>query len=180
MMEGVIAALTSVLAVGCIYWAWRKKGRALVAALGWLLASMSMVSWSGIFGPEFGVTYAIIVFVCLVWGVSFKGMEARLFANKASQRPYQRVSAPDVSILLKHGSIFLLSVPATGVLTMMLSVAVVLYLPWTLLTKVTVAIFLYPVLWGALSAWICAQQNAARPAVVLAGLFLISSLILFI
>lgn len=180
MIEGVFAVVTSLSAVACIYWSWREQGLPLVALTGWLLALVSMISWSQVLGPEFGVTYAIMVFTCLAWIVVFKGMAARRAESGTTLRPYQRMSVPDMSALLKHGSVFLLSVPATGMLTMMLSVALVLYLPWSLLTKIAVAIFLYPVLWGAFSTWICAQEKTSRSALTIAGLFLISSLILFI
>lgn len=180
MIAGLVAGTTSLLSVGCIYWSWRERGRTIAALAGWLLALASMIGWSLALGPEFGVTYAIIAFVCLTWIVVFLGTGSRSGEIPGGQRPYQALARPDTSNLLKHGALFLLSVPATGVLTMLLSVAVVIYLPWTMLTKVAVAIFLYPVLWGAISAWICAQGNPTKSAVAIAGLFFISSLLLFI
>lgn len=186
MMEGILAALTSLLAVACIYWSWRDRGQAVVSATGWLLALGSAVVWSHVLGPEFGVTFAIIVFMCLTWlavladVAARKGSDTRAADTRAAPRPYQALVWPRAGQLLQQGVLFLLSVPAAGVLTLMLSVALVLYLPWTLLNKLAVAIFLWPVLWGVLSAWIAAQQKVSRPALVVASLFVVSSLALFV
>ena len=195
MTEGLMAGLTSVLAVACIYWSWCERGQAMVAATGWLLALGSAVVWSHALGPEFGVTYAMIVFMCLTWlvvlvntrstskgsaGTGSSRVDTRSSESRVALRPYQTLAKPQVADIIKHGGLFMLSVPVTGVLTLMLSVAAVLYLPWTLLNKIAVAIFLWPVLWGALSAWIGAQKNIGRPVIAIAVLFLISGLALFI
>ncbi|PCJ23367.1 MAG: hypothetical protein COA96_11970 [SAR86 cluster bacterium] len=186
MIEGLIAFVFSLASVIVIYWSWRRPGRTVIALIGWLLALASVIIWIRALGPEFGVTYSTIVFVCLIWlGVilnrlSSQSKEKMQNADQTPLRPYQALTLPTLSSQLKHGSLFLLSVPLSGLLTMMLSVALVLYLPWTMLHKVTAAIFLYPVLWGALSAWICAQKNPLRPALASAGLLVISSFLLFV
>lgn len=190
MMAGMMAGLTSLLAVVCIYWSWRKPGQVVVASTGWLLALGSAIVWSIAFGPEFGVTYAIIAFMCLTWlavligtdssRTATTGTEAGNGESRAVVRPYRRLAGPSTADMLRHGTLFLLSVPATGVLTLILSVAMVLYLPWTMLNKIAVAIFLWPVLWGALSAWISAQEKIMRPTVVVIALLFIGSLALFI
>jgi hypothetical protein len=190
MMQGLMAGLASLLAVTCIYWSWRERGKAMVATGGWLLALASAVIWSRVFGPEFGVMYATITFVCLAWvavlfgtlsaGSGAAATEPRNGENRADSRPYQALARPQAADLVKHGGLFLLSVPATGLLSLMLSVALVLYLPWTLLNKIAVAIFLWPLLWGALSAWIAAQHKLARPVILVAALFVLGGLALFI
>lgn len=180
MFEGLLAFANSLAAVGFIYWSWRQRGMAMLALAGWLLALTSVVLWSWVLGPQFGVTYAVIIFLCMMWGNVFLGREDPPLLSQVSERPYQALAFPNKSIFLKNCALFLLSVPLTGLLALMLSVAFVLYLPWTMLYKVAVAIFLYPVLWGALSGWICAQKNLVKPAVTTAGLFVISGLVLFI
>lgn len=190
MMASVLAGLASLLAVACIYWSWRERGKPMIAAVGWLLALISAVAWSRVFGPEFGVMYATITFVCLTWlavlfgtftaGAVTAATEPRNSETRAALRPYQALARPQIADIVKHGGLFLLSVPATGLLSLMLSVAIVLYLPWTLLNKIAVSIFLWPVLWGALSAWIAAQDKLARPVTVIATLFALGGLALFI
>lgn len=190
MIEGLMAGLASLLAVACIYWSWRERGQTLVAATGWLLALGSAVAWSRGFGPEFGAMYATITFVCLAWLAVLAGLltasagaattETGNGEARVAVRPYRALTRPQAADIVKHIGLFLLSVPATGLLTLMLSVAIVLYLPWTLLNKIAVAIFLWPVLWGAISAWISAQDRLARPVMVVAALFVLGGLTLFI
>src|SRR5690606_34894422 len=119
-----------------------------------LVALLSMFVWSWALGAEIGLCYALGVFACFVWMEIALTAEARKNAATIAQRPFAALERPRVRACLKHGTIFLLSVPAAGVIAMMLSVALVLYLPWTLPVKFAVAIFVYPVLWGALSVWI--------------------------
>tara|TARA_R100001039_G_scaffold38544_1_gene40434 strand:+ start:7471 stop:8043 length:573 start_codon:yes stop_codon:yes gene_type:complete len=190
MMASGMAGLASLLAVACIYWSWRQRRQAVIAIVGWLLALASAVLWSRVFGPEFGVMYATITFVCLTWLAVLFGTlsassgaaatEPRNGESRVALRPYQALARPKAADIVKHGGLFLMSVPATGLLSLMLSVALVLYLPWTLLNKIAVAIFLWPVLWGALSAWIAAQDKLARPLTVVAALFVLGGLALFI
>lgn len=180
MVEVLIALIISLSAVACIYWSWRQQGRWLFACAGWLLALVSLLTWSAASGPEFGVTYAIIGFACFAWMFAASGLRLSGADGRTSVRSWQALQKPAVNSVLKSIARFLLSVPATGVLSLMLSVALVLYLPWELLTRMAAAIILYPLLWGGFSAWICAQEGLARSVMVMGCLFLISSLVLFI
>jgi hypothetical protein len=180
LIKTLIALLMSFCAVGCIYWSWRQRGNWLLAFAGWLLVIVSMFSWSAVSGPEFGTTYALIAMACAAWLLVLSNRDAAGADSRAAERTLRLVQRPPGISVVKQGARFLLSVPVAGLLALMLSVALVLYLPWTLLTKIAVAIFLYPVLWGALSAWICAQEKIIKPAMAVGGLFLISSVMLFI
>ena len=146
----------------------------MLSLCGWLLALASVFAWSWTLGPEFGVTYAFIVFMFLVWIKVSLGIKRQNRMDQSSQRGYKPLSLPDGSSLLKHTTRFSLSVPVAGVLAMMLSVALVLFLPWSMLHKVAAAIFLYPVLWGAVSAWVCAQEKLLKPSLAILTLFVIT------
>jgi hypothetical protein len=135
--------------------------------------------WSWALGAEIGVCYALGVFACFIWAEIALTAEARKSVATAAQRPFAALEGPGVRACVKHGTLFLLCVPAAGVIAMMLSVALVLYLPWSLTLKFAVAIFLYPLVWGALSVWICAQNALLKPVLVNFGLLAVSSLILF-
>lgn len=180
MFPGLSAFALSIAAASLIYHSWRAGKSAWLACAGWLAAFGSAWVWSWAVGPEFGVIYAIIVFVCLVWAAIAFTMEARNPTRQMIGRPFQRMRWPELQDSRKHGMLFLLAVPAAGVISMLLSVALVLYLPWSMPVKFAVAIFLYPVLWGALSAWICAQVKVVRPVLVSAGLLTVSSVLLFV
>lgn len=178
-MALLISIVLSMAAAGMIYYSWHQHGQRLLAAAGWLLALVSVFAWSRALGAEIGTTYAIAIFTCLVWGaVAFQAEAPRAVA--AGERPLQRLQRPELRGVLHHTFLFLLSVPAAGMIAMMLSIALVLYLPWSLLHRAAVAIFVYPVLWGALGVWICAQDRLLKPALASAGLLILSSLVMYI
>lgn len=178
-MVTLIAIAVSLAAAGVIYYSWRQRGKSLLAAAGWLLALGSVFAWSAALGAEIGTTYAIAIFTCLVWGaVAFNAEAPKAVA--AGVRPYQGLQRPQLRGVFHHTVVFLLSVPAAGVIAMMLSIALVLHLPWPLLNRAAIAIFLYPVLWGALGYWICAQERLLKPALASAGLLILSSLVMYI
>ena len=180
MMIQIAAFAISLAAVGCVFRSWQQRGQAMLALLGWSLAALSVAFWSWAQGGEFGVTYATIVFVCLVWVNIAIRMEASTVSTSGTTRPFRAIAFPNLTSIGKQLALFAMSVPVMGVLALWLTVALVIFLPWTLLTEVAVAIFLYPVLWGALAAWVCVQNNLLRPAIVTVSLFIITSLLLFI
>lgn len=180
VLNGLISLAITIAAAYLIYYSWQRRGQAWAAAAGWLLALSSVFVWPWALGPEIGVTYAIILFICLVWVLAAFNKEAARASNQTSLRPYQRIQWPQPQNYIKHSVLFVLSVPATGVIALVLSVALVLHLPLSLLYKVTIAIFAYPLIWGALSAWICAQDKLLKPTLVSVGLLIFASLALLI
>jgi hypothetical protein len=179
VLAGFIAIAISVAAAGLIFYSWRQRKQYWASVSGWVLAFASAIPWSWALGPEIGVTYAIMVFVSLVWAEVVFTMDSGSAMPVSIRRPFQQMRWPSFQGCFKHSLLFLLSVPASGVITMMLSVSLVLYLPWSMAAKLATAILLYPVLWGALSAWICAQDKLLKPTLVSAGLLAGFSLLLF-
>lgn len=174
-----IACAVSLIAANLIFISWR-RGLAALAALGWLAAFGSAFLWSWALGPEIGVTYAFMVFICLAWVAVAAMAEGRPQQNQSLARPYRRLHWPKLREISQQFLLFLLSVPALGAITMLLSVAVVRHLPWSMPTRFLVAMVLYPILWGALGAWVCAQSSLRKPALVSGVLCLIAASILFV
>ena len=173
-----LACISSAAAAGLVFQGWRRRATWLAAG-GWLVALVSMFVWARALGPEVGLCYALGVFACFVWVEIALTAEARRTAVATLQRPFAALQRPGARAWFRHGTIFLLSVPAAGVIAMMLSIALVIYLPWATPLKFAVAIFAYPVLWGVLSVWICAQEALLKPVLVNAGLLALSALLLF-
>lgn len=179
MLETLLATTSSAAAACLIFQGWRRADARMFASAGWLLALLSMFAWSWALGPEVGVCYALGVFACFVWVEIALTADARKTVAAAVQRPFAALQRPGAQAWLKHGTIFLLSVPAAGVIAMMLSIALVLYLPWAMPLKFAVAVFVYPVVWGVLGVWICAQDALLKPVLVNVGLAAFSALLLF-
>lgn len=180
MYTALIALLLTCAAAALVFFSWRQGKRVWAAALGWLLAFASILPWSRALGPEIGICYAIMVFVCLVWAAVVWNMEpARAGAAPGGQRSFQALHRPSAREYGKHGLLFLLSVPGAGILALMLTAALVLPLAWTMPVKVALVIFLFPVVWGAFSVWICAQEKLLKPLLASVLVLAVSSLLLF-
>lgn len=183
MFVGVIAVVVSLAAAALVYAGWRRS-LAWAALCGWILAPISVPLWSRALGPEIGFVYAVILFICCAWVLVVINREPTRTVERSGQRPlhrpFQRLQWAAPQQCLHHGALFVLAVLVSGVSSMLVSVALVLYLPWTLPLKLAVAIFLYPLLWGALSVWVCAQDKLLQPLVTNLGLCAVSGLLLFL
>ena len=120
------------------------------------------------------------MFSGLVWLEIVRSMEPGRADTRTDGRQFHALSRPGLKAWLRHSGLFLLSVPAAGLITLLLSAALVLALPWSLPAQAAVAIFVYPVLWGGLSAWVCAQERLLKPTLVSAGLLACSGLLLYL
>jgi hypothetical protein len=178
MMESLIALTVSFTAVTAINLGWQQWGGAMLGLTGWVLALISLLIWSWAFGVEFGITYGTIVFIVLVWIQVAAHREVK--GRARIRRPYHAIELPGSRVLFKNIILFILSVPISGVLALIISVLLVQYLPWTMLNKVAFAVFLYPVLWGSLSSWVAAQDRVVKPVIVTAGLLLICGVVVFV
>lgn len=179
MYAVLIAILLSLAAAALVFRSWRRGKLVWAAALGWLLAFASILPWSRALGPELGTCYGIMVFVCLVWAAVLWNMEPARADTASRQRNFQALHRPSVREYGKHGLLFLLSVPGAGILALMLTAALVLPLAWTMPVKVAVVIFVFPVVWGAFSVWICAQEKLLKPLLASVLVLAVSSLLLF-
>ena len=179
MLPALIAVLMSITAAALEYYSWCRGKRVWAASSGWLLALASILSWSRALGPEIGICYAIMIFVCLVWVEVAWNMEPARAAAGSRARTFQPLYRPGVREYGTHALRFLLSVPAAGILALMFTSALALLAPWTMPLKVAVVVFLFPVAWGAFSVWICAQENLLKPVLASVLLLLVSSLLLF-
>lgn len=170
----------SVAAAVLVFLGWRRGGRAWLALTGWLLAFGSILPWSAALGPQIGLCYAIMVFTCLVWTEVAFNMEASRAAVPSAAREFQTLQLPRLRSCSRHGVLFLLAVPGACMATLLLTVALVVPLAWAMPAKVALAIFLFPVLWGAFSVWICAQDHMLKPILASFAILALSSLILLI
>jgi hypothetical protein len=178
MLIALSAVLLSLAAAGLVYFGWRQARVGWASATGWLLAFGSTLPWSWALGPEIGICYAIMVFMCMVWLEVAWNMEPARVGTDARQRHFQNLHRPSVREYGKHGVLFLLAVPGAGILALMLTAALALPLSWTMPVKVAVVIFLFPVFWGAFSVWICAQDTLLKPSLASVGALAFSWLLL--
>jgi hypothetical protein len=177
-MSVLAGVLLSAAAAALLFRSWR-QGSSWLALAGWLLAFAALWPWSQALGPEIGSCYAVMVFVCLVWcWVLYNREPAR--SSAPSQRPWRALPWPPLRDCGRQLLLFLLSVPAAGMVALMLTVALVLPLSWAMPLKVAVVIAGFPLLWACFSVWICAQQQLLRPLLATVLLFSVSALLLLV
>ena len=120
----------------------------------------------------------MIVFICFAWLMVLLTGGSGKAAYLPSPRVMQKLSLPTAATFSSHGAKFLLAVPLSGVCSLLLTVSLIEQLPWTMLNKIAVSIFVFPVLWGAFSSWVCSQYSTVRPLALLGGLCLFSGLLI--
>jgi hypothetical protein len=90
----LLALVISVTAVVFIYNSWWQPGKPWVAFAGWLLAFGSALVWSEPLGAELGITFATIIFICLVWlQVAFVVPSVKS-NRQAVTRPFHQIRWP--------------------------------------------------------------------------------------
>lgn len=175
----LLALIISCLAAGSLYASWRSKQIELLNWIGWLLAFSSVYFWSIALGPEFGTVYALLIFTCVIWILVWRNRQEAKRVNDA--RPvWHQLTRPSVVQVARNSALFVLAVPVTGLVSLMLSLVLVWFFPWTMLNKVTTAIFIMPLIWGGFSAWIIADSRLWLTALSSLGLLILLCLLVFI
>lgn len=183
-LSPIVLLFVSIFSVWCVFFSWKNVNKKLLASAGWLLFLFSIFLWIKILGVEFGFTYSIVVFACIVWLViaivTLTSETNKVAIRTIRPKPYlNKISIDPKSFFPKHALLFVLSVPFAGAASILLSLAIVSCFSWTTLNKVCTAIFVMPIIWGGLSAWICANTKPWFSSSVIAGLLSISSIVLF-
>src|SRR5690606_37370784 len=96
----------------------------------------------------------------------------------AAGRVFRSLHRPGLEACTVQVLRILLAVPAAGIASLILVSALVLQFSWGMAAKVAVVIFLFPLLWGAFSVWICAQERLLRPVLANIAVCALGSLLL--
>lgn len=179
-MSLILALLASAAGAGLVFLGWRREQGAALAAAGWLLAFVAILPWSWALGAEIGSCYAIMVFVCLAWAAVTwnRDVVTDRWRGVSAGRVLQRLHRPGLKACALQLLRFLLAVPVAGLASLMLASALVLPLSWSMSAKVAAVIFVFPLLWGAFSVWICAQERLLRPVLANIALCALGGLLL--
>ncbi|MBU3068373.1 hypothetical protein KOI40_01010 [Aestuariicella sp. G3-2] len=175
----VLSLLLSAGGVGCLYAAWRQKQSApLLIAFGWGGLLVSLVTWSGLLGVEFGVTYALIALSLVAW--LLVGLSAGSSRVKLKAKPSLPLSRPLLRTLGKHTGLLFLAVVLAGVVAAFVGVGVLRVLPMERANTVIVSILLFPLVWGGLSCWYCAAERLLKPVLISVAAGALGALAIFL
>lgn len=180
MLNFVFALISGLLALACLYVSWR--GFLLSAVqftlTGWVLVIVSCYFWIQFAGVEFGTVYSLLAFSISAWIFVLLNMEQQ---KQTKQR--QENDTHQQSVLCIDGrdvGVFVLAVPLTAVASVLTSIAMALFLPWTQVNQIVLAIFILPFIWGGAAVWVCSESRLLRPGIALVLSSLISTAVIFL
>lgn len=176
----VLAIATGAAAIGILYARWRKwtKFRGVLVVVSGALATVSLILWIEIGGPEYGSAYAVLNIVIAAWFFVLANVELR--RNKGQQQARTAAGFPDIRAMAHHVAIFLVAVPLAAIASTLISIAVSSLLPWNDIDRSVFPLFAMPVLWGCVAFWSCADPKLWRPALGLIAFGGFSAAALFI
>ncbi len=169
MIWTLLGITTAIGSVGLLYIAWSKRSRSWQLVLGgWLLAIISLVSWSQTSGVDKGPAKAIVAFVLIVLAV----LAVLAYRSPVKQRrnierePVQAMkSRSGLKVWAMRSYNFILLILVSGLAAMSISTAAFMvgrafHAEHT--ANLTVSMFLFPVLWATFSV---ATGYVSRPLV---------------
>lgn len=179
--------ILSILGVGALYLAWRKKERdwPLVSA-GWSFIIVSIAVWSQTSGVDKGPALGIVV----VTLIGLAAVCARAFAVPAKAgrsngtRPARAGNGGDVSVSRYSAAANITAIIIGGVAVSILACTALFMGNQSLgvehTTNLTLTMFGFPLLWGALATYIGYSTSTSGRITKLVGLSLISAVIILL
>lgn len=169
-VEAVVPALLSAVAIGCVWLAWRGRGRRwLMAGIG--CGSAALLSWERLTGAEFGTIYALGAGTLGAW-VWIGCTATRAGGKEPGGRP-RRTEAPSAAVLLHGLGTALLTGPLALAAVVVACLHLVYWLPAGPAARWVAAAFALPVLWATLATLLLCAERRGRAALavgVVAGL----------
>jgi hypothetical protein len=179
-MDLVLALATSLAGVAVLYASWRRTrgGKWVTIPAGWMLLGLSMAAWIRFGGGEFGTAYEMMAVSFVAWGFVALSRETRRSGDRRRQLRTPAV-APGRSAALRTLARVVVVVPLAGTASALAGVAVAAILPWGTTDRYVFALIAVPILWGGLSIWTGLTEKLSRAALVLAGVSVACSVLLF-
>jgi hypothetical protein len=170
LTSGILALSIGTAGIGLLYASWlgRLSSRAIATATGWMLLALSMYVWARSAGVEFGSVFGLIIPALLAWALILSSIDRR---NRRARDERIVINAwPTFPAVLRNLGMFVVTVPLLGAVSAVCSVAFATLIPIGDIDRIVLAVFLMPVLWGALAFWACADSKPRRPLAVVTGL----------
>lgn len=161
-------------------WRQRAGGRGWLITGGWLLILLSLPLWFQAVGWEFGSVYFLILLALLAWPLV--GLQTERCTQPVVKPPRQPLHKPAWPALAhtaaRQLTTFVIAVPVTGLLSIVICFAVATLLPWQEVDKLALVVLIMPVVWGLFMAWYCIDARPARPVTVLLAAGLMAGFLL--
>jgi hypothetical protein len=176
-----LALAITIAGVALLYASWRRLARdqRFVVPAAWLLLGFGASLWIRISGAEFGLAYSFIAMAFAAWSFVAVGRETRRSTGRRAQPrfPGARANRAEIRRIVARAFV---AVPLAGAASVLVSVVCVAGLPWGTANRYVFAILVAPIIWAVAAAWVGMTANLSRAALVLAGVSMASSALLFV
>jgi hypothetical protein len=175
---GLLGAAATAAGVFCLYASWKRlwPRRHFLVPVGWMLLLAAPYFWLRWQGAEFGISLAILGTGLAAWIAVVANLQIR--ASRATERAEPK-AAPDPRAVWRHAALFFIAIPLAGMAGALSSTAASRIFPWSLVNEMVLAVFLFPIAWGAAAYWACADATLLRPALGLIAVSALSAAILY-
>ncbi|WP_218352889.1 hypothetical protein [Alteromonas lipotrueiana] len=178
----LIAPLVACMGIGLLLAGWQGRlprfhhsykpvGWACIAATPWL--------WHFTYGWRFAIAFAVLTVMSIALLVIYWQREVRPPAaiKPSARQPVKlKLAVPGALWQLWRAGIAL---PLAGITSMLLTVAVTRYLPWSSVNIIALGVYTMPFVWGGLAYWSLADRRTWRPPVALLTLGALAYLLLY-
>lgn len=190
IFASLLCLLMSTAGIAFLRLSWRKETpkHFVIRMSGWGILLAALISWSFLFGAEFGFVLAFCIPAIIAWIAIALNAETRpskpTQKTSKSERQSKNGNTPNASVsgqssVIRKILLFIAAGPWAVVALCLISLSLVHLLPLGRGTQMVFVAFLYPMLLGIASYWICYNNKPLRDAGILFGAAALSSLHLF-
>ena len=179
MMLFVMATIPALCGVGCLYQAWKLPAARALTLYGWLLLAVSLCGWILLTGAEYGTVFALIIPALFAWLMI--AVQRRKGRRKAlAPGNIQPMAAPSWKKIGRNIARFIWLFAGLGVAMLLVSVALVMQLPFAANLNLAAALLVFPLLWAASVCWFLSSRKPWKVSLLSCAAALVSSLWLFL
>ncbi|MEM1111860.1 MAG: hypothetical protein AAGI11_08125 [Pseudomonadota bacterium] len=178
MITSLAFSLTALLAMLGLLRVWRRRDRVshAVRTGSWLLLFGITAGWALVEGPEYGITFALLLFSLVAIAV--------LAATAAWQSPAQPAKTETSQPLLESSGgaafgTFMVIGPLAATAMAFLSIALIGLMPISRVSGLAIAAFLFPLAWAVVATIVSMRNRKGRDAVVLGAVAALSGAYLY-
>lgn len=167
-----------------IFVSWRKNKRSkstdkwkFLRFLGWAIVLFAGAFWSQLKGVEYGVVYWLCSLVFFAWLLITLNSNSSERAQDKRERQFYRLTKDLVS---RRVITFLMAGPLSMIAACLVALLLGKLIAAEQANQLVWSAFIFPILWGLLSFWICATSKRLVANLLLWGSSLGSGLLIFV
>ncbi|WDE10245.1 hypothetical protein [Thalassomonas haliotis] len=149
----IILACSLILSGMLLLWTnWQKKQSSPWAKIvGWTLVSLATPFWITAYGPEFGITFELIIIALFAWALIVINYDLK----PLKALPRSQINAKASSNKKRIGAQVIAVIVLCPIVSLCLSLAFGSLLPISLPDQLVVEALGFPIIWSLFAIWLC-------------------------